>query len=192
MTQTTPKSNRGPAAAPANRAALLGAAKHLFAERGYNVPLSAIARAAGVGQGVLYRHFPTRLQLALAVFEEHFEHYTRLAQAREPEAFFALWRAIIDNLIAETTFVDMAIDARESRSEYDGLARLLNLLDGPRERAVSAGLLAADVTLAEIALAIRMAYGIIRTAGVAPAADLRRTILGAFPRLLGRARHVQD
>ena len=64
--------NRGPAAAAENRHAVLAAARELFAERGYEVPMQAIAKRAGVGQGVLYRHFPKRLDLALAVFEENF------------------------------------------------------------------------------------------------------------------------
>ena len=72
MTSSPRAGNRGPAAAAGNRRALLRAARDLFAQKGYNVPLSAIARAAGVGQAVLYRHFPRRLDLAFAVFEENF------------------------------------------------------------------------------------------------------------------------
>ena len=33
-----------------------------------DVPLSAIARKAGVGQGTFYRHFPTRESLAMEVY----------------------------------------------------------------------------------------------------------------------------
>ena len=73
--------NRGPAAAAENRRAVLAAARELFAERGYEVPMQAIAKRAGVGQGVLYRHFPKRLDLALAVFEENF---VRLETGRAP------------------------------------------------------------------------------------------------------------
>lgn len=61
--------NRGPAAAAENRAALIQAARELFAEQGVDVPLSAIAKRAGVGQGSLYRHFPTRGAIAGAAFD---------------------------------------------------------------------------------------------------------------------------
>ncbi|MEV6041596.1 helix-turn-helix domain-containing protein [Nonomuraea sp. NPDC052116] len=37
---------------------------------GYDAPLSLVARTAGVGQGGLYRHFPDRLGLVLAVFND--------------------------------------------------------------------------------------------------------------------------
>jgi AcrR family transcriptional regulator len=51
-----------------NREKLLGAAGQQFAAAGAEVPLEAIARAAGVGIGTLYRHFPTREALIEAVY----------------------------------------------------------------------------------------------------------------------------
>lgn len=63
--------NDGPKAAARNRTALIAAAREIFAEHGLEAPLSAIARRAGVGQGVLYRHFPDRSAVATAVLEEN-------------------------------------------------------------------------------------------------------------------------
>ncbi|MFJ9637561.1 TetR family transcriptional regulator [Streptomyces sp. NPDC101178] len=63
--------NDGPKAAARNRAALIAAAREVYAEYGLDAPLSGIARRAGVGQGVLYRHFPDRAALANAVLEEN-------------------------------------------------------------------------------------------------------------------------
>ncbi|SOD62214.1 transcriptional regulator, TetR family [Streptomyces zhaozhouensis] len=63
--------NQGPKAAPRNRAALIAAARHVYAEQGLGAPLSAVARRAGVGQGVMYRHFPDRDAVAAAVLEEN-------------------------------------------------------------------------------------------------------------------------
>ncbi|MER5198917.1 TetR/AcrR family transcriptional regulator [Streptomyces sp. NPDC002755] len=63
--------NQGPKAAARNRAALVAAAREVFAEDGLQAPLSAIARRAGVGQGVLYRHFPDRAAVSAAVLEEN-------------------------------------------------------------------------------------------------------------------------
>lgn len=63
--------NDGPKAAARNRAALIAAAREVYAEYGLHAPLSGIARRAGVGQGVLYRHFPDRAALADAVLEEN-------------------------------------------------------------------------------------------------------------------------
>ncbi|HEY5031103.1 MAG TPA: TetR family transcriptional regulator, partial [Actinomycetes bacterium] len=51
-----------------NRDLLLGVAAEQFAELGVEVPLEDVARAAGVGIGTLYRHFPTRGALIEAVY----------------------------------------------------------------------------------------------------------------------------
>lgn len=179
-----PRINRGPAAAADNRAALLAAARSLFAARGYDVPLRSIAADAGVGQGVLYRHFPTRLDLAFAVFEDHFHRYREIAAGGGPDAFGALWREIVGNVIDETAFVDMVTDARRSQPDYDGIVRLRAILTGPLQRAVAAGRIPADVTVDEVVLGIRMAYGIVRTAEDGTTAEeLRATIGTALPRL---------
>ncbi|MFD7512143.1 TetR/AcrR family transcriptional regulator [Streptomyces sp. NPDC059853] len=73
--------NDGPRAAARNRAALLLAAREVYAEQGLNAPLSAIARRAGVGQGVLYRHFPDRSAVAAAVLEENVRQVEEAAAA---------------------------------------------------------------------------------------------------------------
>ena len=54
-------------AAARNRAAILEVAHDLFAESP-TVSLNEIAKRAGVGAGTLYRHFPTREDLILAVY----------------------------------------------------------------------------------------------------------------------------
>lgn len=59
-----------------NRERILAAAADLFAERGLSVPLEDVARAAGVGVATLYRRFPTRTDLAIAVFERNMAAYS--------------------------------------------------------------------------------------------------------------------
>jgi AcrR family transcriptional regulator len=73
--------NRGPKAAAGNRAALVSAAREIYAADGLDVPLSRIARRAGVGQGVLYRHFPDRDAIATAVLEENVRQVEQAAAA---------------------------------------------------------------------------------------------------------------
>jgi AcrR family transcriptional regulator len=49
----------------------LAAAREVYAAEGLDAPFSAVAKRAGVGQGSLYRHFPNRKALAIAVFDEN-------------------------------------------------------------------------------------------------------------------------
>jgi len=52
-----------------NRDKIVEAARVAFRTRGYDAPRDDIAKAAGVGPGTLYRHFPTRESLVDAVMQ---------------------------------------------------------------------------------------------------------------------------
>lgn len=56
-----------------NRERLLEVAAEAFSQDGVDASLEGIAKAAGVGVGTLYRHFPTRDALVEAVFRRHVE-----------------------------------------------------------------------------------------------------------------------
>lgn len=175
MGLSTRTGNRGRAAAPENRRALLRAARELFATEGYNVPLSAIARAAGVGQGVLYRHFPRRLDLAFAVFEENFVELEALAEQQDPETFERLFTRTVELMVESMGFVELVVGARGVEDAGD--ERLAELVTGPLHRAQAAGRVRPEVTLAEVSLALRMIYGVAATArdDARRSADVART-----------------
>lgn len=52
-----------------NEQSLLDAAGAVFIRAGIDAPVREIAREAGVGTGTIYRHFPTRADLVVAVFK---------------------------------------------------------------------------------------------------------------------------
>ncbi|MEU3049519.1 MULTISPECIES: helix-turn-helix domain-containing protein [unclassified Streptomyces] len=54
-----------------NRARILSAAREQITLLGPDAPMDAIAEAAGVAVGTLYRHFPTKTDLVGAVIAEH-------------------------------------------------------------------------------------------------------------------------
>jgi len=76
---------------------ILSAAAEAFAEQGGDVAMEEIARRAGVGVGTLYRRFPDREALVVAVVRDSFETLVetmRAAQQQEPRAWEALVRSM--------------------------------------------------------------------------------------------------
>lgn len=55
-----------------NRRRILGAARELFAEHGFDTQIDGIARRAGVGVGTVYRHFPNKEDLLQALVDVRF------------------------------------------------------------------------------------------------------------------------
>lgn len=178
--------NRGPAAAAANRAAILSAARTVFSEQGYRAPLNAIAKAAGVGQGVLYRHFPDRFALANAVFEDNFADLEWLAASIPgPECFAAVWRQLVAYTVASSAIVEMVIDARTQLPADVNEERLVALVADPLARAQAAGRADPAWTPSDILLFEHMIHGVVM-AQLDPAAAMdavRRALALIDPRL---------
>ncbi|ROO51233.1 TetR family transcriptional regulator [Micromonospora sp. Llam0] len=79
-----------------NEQALLEAAAAAFVASGVDVPVRDIATRAGVGVGTIYRHFPTRSDLIVAVFRHQVEACadagpTMLTESATAHAALARW-----------------------------------------------------------------------------------------------------
>jgi AcrR family transcriptional regulator len=78
-----------------NLTALLSAAAEVFATSGVDAPVREIAQRAGVGLGTVYRHFPQRSDLIVAVMQSHVEACADaaavFASEYEPEEALARW-----------------------------------------------------------------------------------------------------
>ena len=79
-----------------NEQALLEAAAAAFVEAGVEVPVRVIAARAGVGIGTIYRHFPTRADLIIALYRHQVEACAAagpalLADCATPREALARW-----------------------------------------------------------------------------------------------------
>lgn len=155
------KQNRGPSAGPANRAALIAAAREIFGTRGLDAPLSSIAKKAGVGQGSLYRHFPTRADLATAVFEENMKQIDALAE--NPEATL---RDVVD-LVTHHAEGTAALLIALYRTLPEGLAASFEIrLRAAIERTWDNhdGLVGPDTSVDDVMLSIAIVAGVMMQA----------------------------
>nr|WP_202450603.1 TetR/AcrR family transcriptional regulator [Streptomyces sp. SID4917] len=79
-----------------NEETLLDAAAEVFVTSGVEAPVRDIAAKAGVGVGTIYRHFPTRADLIIAVYRHQVEACAEagpalLASSATPHAALARW-----------------------------------------------------------------------------------------------------
>jgi AcrR family transcriptional regulator len=100
------KQRRVRADARRNLDALLRAAMAVFATSGVDAPVREIAEKAGVGIGTVYRHFPQRSDLIIAVFRQEVDACAdaapALAAAHEPGEALTRWmRRYVDFIAAK-------------------------------------------------------------------------------------------
>jgi AcrR family transcriptional regulator len=164
-----------------NREAVIAAAKRLFADQGLDAQMPDVAKAAKVGVGTVYRHFPTKDDLIAALVAERFE---RLAnQAREGLEADDAWEGISDfiRFSAQIQADDRGLcEVMGSRPEVmDAAARaagLPELCERLVKRAQRSGDLRRDLAWEDIPM-IACGLGRITQASAGPAA-------GRWPRLV--------
>ena len=121
--------------ARANRRRLLDAAKHLFSEQGVgSTNMKDVARAAGVGQGTLYRHFAHKGELCWALIREDIaEFQDRIGAAiADPLKGSPLGR--LDLLIVERIrIMESHLPLFATIEEATGAARSARTFRGPFE-----------------------------------------------------------
>jgi AcrR family transcriptional regulator len=104
--------------AAGNRARIIAAARTALARDG-EVRLNAIAKEAGVGQGTLYRHFPTRDDLLAEVYREDVAELTAAAPAllagHDPVTALARWLDRVADYAQVKRGVFAAVEAGVSR-----------------------------------------------------------------------------
>jgi AcrR family transcriptional regulator len=141
-----------------NEQALLDAAATVFVTSGVDAPVRDIATAAGVGMGTIYRHFPTRADLIIAVYRHQVEACAEagpalLETSATPYAALARWIDLfVDFLVTKH---GLAAVFRSDKSGFDALHayfldRLVPVCTRLLEAAVASGEIRSDVRALEL------------------------------------------
>jgi AcrR family transcriptional regulator len=155
---TQPRAGRPPRAdAVRNRLKVLEAAETVFDARGTTASTEEVARAAGVGIGTVFRHFPTKEALLEAVYVSRLrklaEEAEELASAEDPgAAFFTFFARVVGYAATKNALsaalTEAGVDVSEAAGETgQGLRRALAAL---LSRAQDAGAVRGDVGLSEV------------------------------------------
>lgn len=197
MNDTAPRKRRRNGAA--TREKILAEALRLFAEKGYDATsIKEIATAVGVADAALYRHFPSKDDIALAVFSRHYEALAR--SISDIAQNVSTTNEIIDRLV---TLLCNLFD-REPQvfrflliHQHDHL-RFVGAKENPVEEIATImrrGIACGDISISDANLAAAMALGAAiqpavfilygRLAG--PLSAHRRNISAAVRRALGMA-----
>jgi AcrR family transcriptional regulator len=147
-----------------NRQAIVRAAAELLLVE-VGVPTSEIARRAGVGQATLYRHFPDRASLAMAICEESIRGLERLATAKagDPDRFEALLHAVVNSQLANRALVALLRSGPDGARNLARLTRrVAGVFAGPMREAQRAGQIRPDLTPSDMMLVVTMIEGLLR------------------------------
>lgn len=129
-----------------------------------------VARAAGVGIGTVYRHFPTRQALVEAAAEVRFAeilHFARTDCLRDPESGQGVARYLrnVGQILAEDQGLSAAVTASVGSSAPRGemLAQLELAVGTLIDQGRSAGTLRGDLAVADVHMLVGALSAIIRT-----------------------------
>ena len=171
--------NRGPAAAAENRAALIQAAREIFAEQGVDAPLSAIAKRAGVGQGSLYRHFPTRGAIAGAAFDANVAEIEAAVAAGATLA--QVLRMVEEQALGSPALIDVTLHNSGEARAANLQERMTALVEATLPAGREAGTVPAHFSADDVMLCVRL----VTTALTESSPDERAPLVQRAWQLLG-------
>ncbi|MFI7126921.1 TetR/AcrR family transcriptional regulator [Nonomuraea sp. NPDC050153] len=140
---------------------LLAAAARVFAERGTDAPLDDVARRAEVGNATMYRHFPTRTDLLVAVYADEVSQLCAggqalLAAESPAEALHEWLRLFMDHITSKR---DLALAVTDDGSATalvaEWHASMLTTASALLDAAKRAGAVRADLDVRDLLTLVR-------------------------------------
>ena len=158
-----------------NREKIMASAAELFARLGTDAQMDQIAEHCGLGLGTLYRHFPTKEALLAAIIARRTEGLADLARAAERveepgEAFETLLRSYLESAAEDVAFQFAVLGSRDRRQSSTTVekAEFRAIVTRIMDRAIAAGALRADLTIADFPL---IACGVLSVMYYKPGGD---------------------
>ncbi|EWC58256.1 Transcriptional regulator, TetR family [Actinokineospora spheciospongiae] len=148
-------STSGRADARRNREAILRVADEAYAEGSEVVPLDEIARRAGLGRATVYRHFPDRRSLGLAVATERLAWLSRVDATGEVCSFRELLLMVLSVQVERRSLVNLFRNL-PNRYQQQYAEALISVLKPAFERAREQGDLRPDIELNDLVLVFEM------------------------------------
>jgi len=121
-----------------NRARVLEAAAEMFRERGVEVGVGEIADRAGVGRGTLFRNFPTKRDLVVAVVMQRIDEVVGqgralLASDTDEELVFPFVSDMVglqqvDRSLFEVVASDELLELPEMQAAHEGIIEVLDAM----------------------------------------------------------------
>ena len=141
-----------------NREKVMAAARAAFAEHGSEAQMDDVARRAEVGVGTVYRHFPTKEALFVALLEDTFARIAERSRAKleadDPwEAFTSFMWDAADSLAGDRALAE-AMQADLTLEPCPGQLELAEITAQLMDRAKAAGRLRADAVLDDVPMVI--------------------------------------
>jgi AcrR family transcriptional regulator len=145
-----------------NEESLLRAAAAAFIASGVDVPVRDIAARAGVGVGTIYRHFPTRADLIVAVFRHQVDACAAaapavLAEGGSPHAALVRWVDLfVDFLVTKHGLAEAlrSDDPTFVTLHASFIDRLTPVCAGLLDAAARAGEIRPDITALELMIGV--------------------------------------
>jgi AcrR family transcriptional regulator len=144
-----------------NRERLLDAAVNAFTTEGPDVTLESVAKAAGVGIGTLYRHFPTRESLVEAAYRNELSRLCdaapELATALPPDRALRAWMdRFLDYMTTKHGMADAlrAVIASGGNPYAHSRDRLIAALAQLLAAGAAAGTIRGDLTADDVLVAL--------------------------------------
>jgi AcrR family transcriptional regulator len=142
-----------------NRVLLLQAAEEVFSEQGVYAPLEAVSRRAGVGRATLFRNFPDRRSLLIALLERGLDNIAAEAARLQaaPDALVQLLHHVLERVMARAPLVECWQTIGRGQPEIAAaLLRLMAIFEPLVRRAVAEGRCRADLVPADILLLLSL------------------------------------